>query len=300
MQILRQLNYWYATHHRSYGKNIVQISYKNDREKYIKLSDSEMRLFKLYNNKNWDFRTDELPLTKSELKLENLLNDPTNYYKNFSFTLSYKEIKSIYENKENQLSIEYLYNYINTKDYLYLLNHSSIDLSTGIKDQNNKYKNVLIDLKDQLIPDWGIQEVPIGDLFKMDNYGFESKIDTIQNIESSYYYYFGNSKTYKVFKDLLKIYIDDITLYLYKDEILTHSEFMYKYDKTTEYYKSLLNPDKFKNWVGNISEIDPDVQQLEYKCVSVKDPINLINDPLSKLEINLKLKYNYKHKKIIK
>jgi len=47
-----------------------------------------MKRFKLYYNTSLDFRTDELPLTKSQLKLEELLNDSTNYYKDFSYTLT--------------------------------------------------------------------------------------------------------------------------------------------------------------------------------------------------------------------
>jgi hypothetical protein len=53
--------------------------------------------------------------------------------------------------------------------------------------------------------------------------------------------YFGNSDTYSTLKKLLKIYIDGIILYLYKDEVITYSEFMDKYDKETEYYKNFLN-----------------------------------------------------------
>lgn len=297
MQILKNLNYWDAHHHRSYGKNIIQITYKNDKEKYIELSDSQMKLFKLYNNTSWDFRTDELSLTKSELKLEKLLNDPTNYYKQFSYTLSYKEIKDIFENKDNQLSIEDLRIYLETKDYLYLLNHSNIDLSTGVTDQNNKYKNVLTDLKDQLIPNWAKKELPIGELFKLKQNFLEFKMDTLQNIESSYYDYFGNSNTYKAFKDLLKIYIDGISLYLYKDEILTFSEFADKYDKTSRYYQNIKVSNLFEyTWVNRIVDLDPEVQELEYKCISVNDPKDLLKDYLSKLEINLKLKNNIKNK----
>lgn len=275
---LKQLNLWTQHHHRSYGKNIIKISYKN-KEKYIELTDSQIKRFKLYNNTSLDFRTDELPLTKSQLKLEELLNDSTNYYKGFSYTLTYDQIKKIYENKENQLSIEDLINYIDSKDYLYILNHSNMDLNTGIINQNKKYKNVLIDLKNQLIPDWAILDVPVASLFKitklfnkLDIITLQEKKDIVKTIDSSYENYFGNLETYTTLKKILKVYLDGIVLYLYKGEILTISEFMKKYNKTSKYYKNLKETDVFEyTWVNSIAELDPEVQELEYKCVSVKD-----------------------------
>lgn len=64
-----------------------------------------MRIFRLYYNTSWDLRTDEIPLTRQQLKLEKLLNDPTNYYKDFSLSLTYDQIKFIFENKDYQLTI---------------------------------------------------------------------------------------------------------------------------------------------------------------------------------------------------
>ena len=136
---MQNLNWWTHRHHSSYGKIIVKISYKNSREKYIKLSDSQMKNFKLYHNTERDFRyADELDLTKSQLKLEELWNVPTNYYKDISYTLTYDQIKKIFENKDNQLSIVDLVNYIESNYYLYILNNLIIELSTGII---NKIKN---------------------------------------------------------------------------------------------------------------------------------------------------------------
>lgn len=304
---LKQLNLWTQHHHISYGKNIVKIYYKN-KEKYIKLTDTQMKRFKLYYNTSLDFRTDELPLTKSQLKLEELINDSTNYYKDFCYTLTYNQIKKIYENKDNQLSIDDLINYIDSKDYLNILNHSNLDLNIGITSQDKKYKNVLIDLKNQLIPDWAILDVSIASLFKitkwinkLDVITLQEKIDTVKNIDSSYDNYFGNLETYTTLKKILKVYLDGIILYLYNGEILTYSEFKDKYDKTSDYYKNLKKIDLFEyTWVNSIADIDPEVPELEYRCVSVKDPKDFLNDSLSKLEINLKLVNSYKNNKIIK
>lgn len=140
-----------------------------------------MKKFKLYHNTDRDFRdSEDLGLTKSQLKLEELLKDPTNYYKDISYTLTYDQIKILFENKNNQLSIVDLVNYIESNDYLYILNKKNIDLSIGIANQKNKYKNILIDLKDQLIPDWAILDVPIASLFKMTKLIYNLDTSTLQ------------------------------------------------------------------------------------------------------------------------
>lgn len=95
-----------------------------------------MKLFKLYKKTSRDFRTDEFSLTKDQLSLNKLFNDPTNYYKDFSFSLTYDQIKDIYENKKNELTMNRLNIYINNHDYLHLLNKlQDIDLSKGISEQ---------------------------------------------------------------------------------------------------------------------------------------------------------------------
>lgn len=84
----------------------------------------------------------------------------------------------------------------------------------------------------------------------------------------------------QLLKKLLKIYIDGVLLYLYKDEVLTYSEILDKYDKESEYYKNLYDNLKNKEytWLNKIVEIDPEVQELEYKCLSVEDPQDLSKD----------------------
>ena len=119
-----------------------------------------------YNIIYYNFNS-EFVKGNSELKLKDLLNDPTNYYMDFSFTLTYSHIKDIFDNKDYQLSINDLINYVDSKDYLYCLNHSNIDLSRGMTDPKNKYKNILIDLKTQLILEWALLNISIGDLFKI-------------------------------------------------------------------------------------------------------------------------------------
>jgi hypothetical protein len=91
-------------------------------------------------------------LTEDQLKLEKILNDNKNYYKDFSFTLTYDQIKDIYENKIYNLTLEDLKRYIYVKDYLYLLDRNDINLRNGISKEKHYYKNILIDLLYQDIP----------------------------------------------------------------------------------------------------------------------------------------------------
>lgn len=47
-------------------------------------------------------------------------------------------------------------------------------------------------------------------------------------------------------------------------------------------------------------DLDPEVQELEYICLSVEDPKDLSKDSLSNLFLNLKLVNTYRNSKIIK
>ena len=166
-----------------------------------------------YNIIYYNFNS-EFVKGNSELKLKDLLNDPTNYYMDFSFTLTYSQIKDIFENKDYQLSINYLINYVDSKDYLYCLNHSNIDLSTGITENKNKYNNVLIDLRSMNIPKWALLDVPIGVLFKipklyrnLSETEFANKTNQMEIYDTtgSYEDYFGDNR--KFFKLNFKIKI---------------------------------------------------------------------------------------------
>jgi hypothetical protein len=53
-------------------------------------------------------------------------------------------------------------------------------------------------------------------------------------------------------------------------------------------------------WVNEIVELDQEVQELEYKCLSVKDPQDLTVNTLSDLIIDLKLVNTHRNRKIIK
>jgi hypothetical protein len=80
---------------------------------------------------------------------------------------------------------------------------------------------------------------------------------------------------------------------------------MDKYDKSSEYYSKIYNRIKesipqflkyinlenlFESvWVNEIATLDPNVIKLTYKCISVSDPINIIEDTISDLRIKLEL-----------
>ena len=237
-----------------------------------------------YNIIYYNFNS-EFVKGNSELKLKDLLNDPTNYYMDFSFTLTYSQIKDIFENKDYQLSINYLINYVDSKDYLYCLNHSNIDLSTGITDPKNKYKNILIDLKTQLIPEWALLNISIGDLFKI------NKLSTKLEDYNSYEHYFGNINTYKTFKKWLKIYLDNISLYKNRGNVYNELQLSNVYE-----FPDNLNKDYESNWFI-LSKYDSNLTKLKYKCLSIEDPNDIYKDSISEIKIkfilqNLDTKYD--------
>jgi hypothetical protein len=107
---------------------------------------------------------------------------------------------------------------------------NDIDLSSGIFDEKYFFKNILIDLLYQDIPDYSFNNFPIGYLF-----GFEysnNKLRTLKSLNNKNVFsvdliydkagYFGNYNTYQTLKELLKLYIDGISLYYYKGEVLTY------------------------------------------------------------------------------
>lgn len=260
-----------------------------------------MKLYKLYYNTSYDFRDETeiggYPLTKQQLELEKLLKDPTNYYTDFSFSLTYDQIKDIYENKENELRFADLVRYIKSNDYIYLLKQSHIDLSSGITNPSNKYNNILTDLRLQMIPSFAMKDTSIAILFDL-----ETKSDLKHIKKHSFGSYFGNVETYNTFKELLKIYIDGIKLILYKDKILTYNELKDNYLKIKKNRKEILDskPWLYAELISDLVNETPDMQELRYNCISINDPQNLNKDPLGKLEINLELINAYKNNKIIK
>jgi len=60
-----------------------------------------------------------------------------------------------------------------------------------------------------------------------DNYLYQE----IQSFKKHYSNYAGNSYTYYVFKQLIKLFLTEVYLYEYKDNIYTHRELIIKYHK---------------------------------------------------------------------
>jgi len=162
---LEKLNHYYLTDNLSSdsteNKYIVTAYLKKNIKRQFILSKTQLENYKLYDTNNYDCRKNEFPLTTNEKKLQTIMKDPYNYYKNFSFTLTYDQIKEIYENKDHQLSLQDLRRYVDVRDYLYLLEIDHIDLSTGITESKNNFKNILIDLLYMDIPDSIIYNSPI-------------------------------------------------------------------------------------------------------------------------------------------
>lgn len=107
-----------------------------------------------------------------------------------------------------------------------------------------------------------------------------SLLDNMFIIKNIYRSYFGNYDTYSTIKELLKIYLNKISLYYYKGKIYQESQLLNVYDLSNEYYK-----DYGSNWFV-LSSVDPLLKKLEYKCLSIEDPKDIYKDSLSEIKIN--------------
>jgi hypothetical protein len=127
-----------------------------------------------------------------------------NNYKLKSSSLSSLEFKLLHNSKYCLTQFE-IYLYIKTLEYLRLNNYHYINLSSGLTEDSNKYRNILVDLYYQNISNEFIFNIPISNLF-----GFNYIDDKPYNLYKSYT---GNYDTYVTLKELLKFYLDNITLY---------------------------------------------------------------------------------------
>jgi len=103
-----------------------------------------------------------------------------NNYKLKSSTLSSIELSLLYTLKYNLTEFE-IYLYIKVLDFLRLNNNYNINLSSGLEDDNTKYRNILIDLYYQNIANEFMFSMPISNLF-----GFNYIDNKPQNLYKSY------------------------------------------------------------------------------------------------------------------
>jgi len=293
------------------NNKVISIYASNfDKPKQIILNSSEMKLFKRYQYSSWAlFNTGE-NIMPNFLSREATLRDIRNFRKNynyFSLSKSHEEIKDIYIN--NNISLELLNKYIVSSDYLNLLGNKEfennyIDLQSGINLEANKYHNILIDLKDQSIPNGFIKNYPISLLFNfhiINNTPYEYisdnsllELDKINKND-----YFGNISTYYTFKDLLKLYLNRIHLIYYKGEYLTFKELCKIYDPNSLEHWNLLLDNEIDWEDDDEKEIHilraifyhPEIIFVSFKCINIHDPKNLLLDPLGNLIIELELAF---------
>src|SRR5258708_7809406 len=232
-----------------------------------------------------------------KINRDTILNDINNfrkYYDYYSFSHKLEDIKTIYKN--NDLSLELLNRYLDSSDYLFLKGLDLNKLNSGITTENNKYHNILIDLKTESIPKEFIYEFPISVLFKFDYLNSTGDIK-----------YLGNYETYKAFKDLLKLYLDGINIYYYKGK-------HYSLEQLTNIYKFSLKKHKdfllkhsleFKTnkdlAILDVIKYHPEVVEITYKCKNILDPEDILLYPLADLRLELVEKNsNHLNKKVYK
>lgn len=194
-----------------------------------------------------------------------------NNYKLKSSILSPKELKVLYHPKYDLTEFE-IYLYLKVLNYLLLNNNSIIDLSTGLTEDNNKYKNILVDLYYQNISNEFMFNISISNLF-----GFNYIEDKPQNLYKSYT---GDYSTYKTFKELVKIYLDNTTLYKYKGNIYNEFQLSNVYE-----FPNNLNKNYESNWFI-LSIYDSNLIKLKYRCLSVLDPKDITINNLGDIKIN--------------
>src|SRR5258708_5098477 len=266
-----------------------------------------------------------------KINRDTILNDINNfrkYYDYYSFSHKLEDIKTIYKN--NDLSLELLNRYLDSSDYLFLKGLDLNKLNSSITTENNKYHNILIDLKTESIPKEFIYEFPISVLFKFD---YLNSTGDIKNLDKKYYidefishviredsdiydnfklYYFnidylGNYETYKAFKDLLKLYLDGINIYYYKGKhyILEQLTNIYKFSLKKHKDFLLKHSLEFKTnkdlAILDVIKYHPEVVEITYKCKNILDPEDILLDPLADLRLELVEKNsNHLNKKVYK
>lgn len=273
-------------------KNIVFVTLTGTGEMFkIKLTASKMKLFVKYG-------LDEIHNTNQDLvDRDIILNDIENfrkYYNGFSFAINLTNIKKIFT--KNNISLELLYRYVNSLDYLWLKGLDENLLHNGILIEKYKYTNILVDLMSESIPKEIIYDYPICVLFKfykstndyiirleesgkLDRYSsMLAKLEK-ENYISRWYYqdeelldlesfshikkyryngYCGNYETYFTFKALLIVYLDGISIYNYKDKYYTYEGLKEVYDLYSWDHAKFMN-DLMLKYKNNIDETFEDI-----------------------------------------
>lgn len=228
----------------------------------------------------------------------------------FSQTLSDIEIQNLYHTKYNLTEFD-IYKYLVATDYIYeSLGCDKYKLIEGITNDKNRYNNILVDLFFQNIPSDIITKYPIQIVFGIKQEGKIIQDLTKEDIKSWYGYmywnpyslegddinphqelksykskysgYAGNSYTYYVFKQFIKLFLTEVYLYKCNGYIWTISELKCQYKS---YFNNNLNSGSIKS-VSELIEAGK-IQKVKYQCIKVLEPQDINYLPLSDLKLYL-------------
>jgi hypothetical protein len=232
-----------------------------------------------------------------------------------SDSLTELEIFEMTDIKYN-LSVLDIKNYITAYDkVINSLGCDKYKLTEGITKDNYKYKNILVDLYHKTIPSEILYVYPIGIVFNIKQIGYKHNIiqdltktdinnyknsksidldffgnfssdsyfyQDMQQYRSTYSNYAGNSYTYYVFKQLVKLFLTEVYLYSYQGNILTYNELVNNY---LEQIMNHPNPSSVKS-ISELLYLN-EIIKIKYSCIKVEDPCQIDYFTLSDIHISL-------------
>ena len=226
-----------------------------------------------------------------------------------SQNLSDTEIKNLYDPKY-KLSEFDIYKYIVALEYINdSLGCDKYNLTEGITKDKSKYNNILIDLfyhniSQKLINNYPISVVfgikqsgrKISDLTRADIRHIRCSFDIeapecdhmnyfhqeLQLYRSTFSNYAGNSYTYYVFKQLIKLFLNEVYLYEYKGNTFTHKELVDYFN-----FNVINHPEPFT--LRSISECfeSGEIVKVKYQCIKILEPCDINYFPLAHLKVFL-------------
>ena len=104
----------------------------------------------------------------------------------------------------------------------------------------------------------------------------------LENYRTSYSNYAGNSYTYYIFKQFIKLFLTEVYLFEYKGQLLTYTELVHNY-KISLYNHS--DPNQIKSVQELINS--GDIKKIKYQCIKVSDPKYTDFQSISELKIHL-------------
>jgi len=238
----------------------------------------------------------------------NYINIMETFKKWISNNLTNIKIQELYNKKYNLTEFD-IYKYITALDYInYSLSYTKYNLTEGITSDKYKYNNILTNLFYMNIPEEIVDIIPISMVFGVKQVGQDIKdltrSDKLNNLfyyneeggdedslngwyqdykmyKSHYSQYGGNSYTYYVFKQLLKLFLTEVYLFKYKGQILTYKELIH-------FYKcDIFNLDPSS--IKPISELidNKEILKVKYQCIKVHEPGDIDLNSISDLRIYL-------------